>query len=330
MKTTIIVSYDAGWGSSLSVRGGEPLDWGNGIAMESTGPHSWRLELDLTDPLEFKPLLNDEIWAFGHRDYRVEPGETVHLRPHFLPTPGWADALGYIPFRGRDITVRLYTPPGYRENSQRRYPVVYCLDGQSLFEPQGAHADWHLDDHLNALIESRSIEPMLVVGVDFLEPGLSPENLDFETTAREFSPFVLKLKETIDRGYPTLSGAEHGALLGASWGGLLALKLGLEHSDHFSRLGALAPAFSWRCEGALSDLVSAPPGEGQKVYLDGLRADPDTVGEVESLAQALRAAGWTEGENFDFEQIDADSPRAAEWARRVGAPLRFLLPWSGR
>ncbi len=327
METTIIVSYDAGWGSSLSIRGGEPLNWESGTRMESEGPHTWTLQLDLEDPLEFKPLLNDELWAFGHRDYRVEPGETVHLRPHFLPTPGWADAIGYIPFRGRDITVRLYTPPGYRENSQRRYPVVYCLDGQSLFEPQGAHADWHLDDHLNALIESRTVEPMLLVGVDFLEPGLSPESLDFEATAQQFGPFILKLKETIDRGYPTLPEPEQSVLVGAAWGGLFALKFGLEHPDRFGRLAALAPSFAWAGGEALAQAVPSSPLGSQKVYLDGTSPSPEGV---EGLAGALRAAGWVEGETFDFEPIDPEGPRAVEWARRIGSPLRFLLPWSGR
>lgn len=321
MQTTIIVSYDAGWGNHLAIRGGPPLSWDSGTVMESVDSNTWRLELDLTEPLEFKPKLNDEIWAFGLKDYRLEPGEQARIFPHFLQTPGWADAIGYIPYKGRDVTVRLYTPPGYKENAQRRYPVLYCLDGHALFE--NGVSSWHLDEYLNALIESRAVEPLLVVGVDCWDAGQSDSPLS-EARATEFAPFVLKLKETIDRNYPTLPEREHTGLLGATAGGLLALWLGRHHAERFSRVAAMSPTFWWPVE-SLTQNSRSDGHAGQKIYL----CANEEGGSLLSLTQALKTDGWVEGEDLMCQRLE-QAERETGWASRVGSPLRFLFPWSGR
>src|SRR5262245_40098186 len=51
-------------------------------------------------------------------------------------------------------SLRIYLPPGY-QNSGKRYPVVYLLDGQQ----------WQIDDSLSKLIAGGKIEEIMVVGV---------------------------------------------------------------------------------------------------------------------------------------------------------------------
>lgn len=324
MRTTIIVSYDAGWGNYLTIRGGGPLDWARGQRMSSLDHCTWQLELETDDPVDFKPLLNDKVWAFGHRDYRIEPGQTVRIFPHFLETPGWADAIGYIPFKGRDISVRLYTPPGYRENAERRYSVLYCLDGESLFE---GIPDWHLDETLNALIQARAVEPLLVVGVDFAERGKS-DTATAEGKAEAFASFVLKLKQTIDRNYPTLTDASHTGVMGASKGGLLALWLSRRHPEVFSRAAALSPSCWWAGVEVLQEIPVSEGHRGQRLYLD---CEGEELSEtVTKLAESLVEEGWVEGETLAVEVLDETPHKGEAWGGRIGAPLRFLFPWSGR
>ena len=331
MKTTIIVSYDVGWGNHLAIRGGVPLSWDSGTAMDPIGASTWRLELDLDGPLEFKPCLNDEVWCFGRRDYRVEPGEVAMIHPHFLGTPGWAEAIGYIPFKGRDLSVRLYTPPGYKENAGRRYPVVYCLDGQSLFE----NRDWPMEEHLNALVEARVTEPLMVVGVDFVDRGPDMPHkkpIEAEGKAGEFATFVLKLKETVDRNYPTLSGPSHTGVLGASLGGLFALWLGRHHPETFGRVAAMSPSFWWDDGSMLQNVQRSEGHNGQRIYLDSGTGDDEgsTPQNVKKVAAALAAEGWVEGDDLRTEFYERARPEPAEWANRIGVALQFLFPWSGR
>ena len=322
MKTTILVSYDAGWGNQLTLRGSAPLSWDSGLLMDPVGPSTWKLELEIEEPLDFKPLYNDQVWAFGHRDYRVNPGETLTILPHFFETPGFADSIGYIPYKGRDITVRLYNPPGYRENVARRYPVVYCVDGQDLFEPPaGQGSDGNLDEHLNALIESRVTEPLLLVGVDFAEPGDLAHGRAHAAKAEEMAAFMLFLKGTIDRAYPTRP--ESCGLLGDGAGGLFALWLARRHPRHFPRVAAMGPVFWWADDSLLQEVALSEQHAHQMVYLDA----GDGQGEgVEKLAEALRSDGWEEGQNLKVEVLPANP---GSWSSRVGVPLGFLFPWSG-
>ena len=59
--------------------------------------------------------------------------------------------------RKREILVWL--PPGYEAETSRRYPVLYMHDGFTVF------ATWRLDETAKALIESKQIEPLIIVMV---------------------------------------------------------------------------------------------------------------------------------------------------------------------
>jgi hypothetical protein len=317
MQTSIIVSYDAGWGNNLTLRGTPPLSWDSGTPMLSVDSQTWRLDLDLSEPLDFKPKLNDTLWAFGRKDYRIEPGQTVQLYPHFRQTPGWSDVIGYIPFKGRDITVRLYRPPGYQENAQKRYPVMYALDGQSLFE--GQHGGWRMDSYLNALLESRVADPLLLVGIDFLEPGAVTNPADASRVA-EFGDFVLKLKESVDRNYPTRPEPEFQGVLGFAQSVPLAWWLHQQQGHTFSRPSLVVPSADWP-----EPVLSRDATVGGKVHLCATAQD-DSWGP---LASSLREAGLREDESLLCRQLEPNGDPTS-WAARLGSPLRSLFPWSGR
>jgi predicted alpha/beta superfamily hydrolase len=318
METTIIVSYDAGWGNAITIRGGEPFSWDKGASMESAGTNTWRLQLDLEHPVDFKPCLNDELWAFGRKDYHLQPGQTLQIYPHFFESPGWADAIGYIPFKGRDVTVRLYSPPGYKENAQRRYPVLYSLNGRTLFEGPGLS---RLEETMNLLIEARAVEPLLLVGVDFVEGDSEAGALD---KATEFGPFVMNLKQTIDRNYPTLADAANSGVMGCAQAGLLALWLGRRHPQTFGRVAALAPSFSWAQPELLAQIPVSVQHEQQRVYLD---AEDSHSEPVRAVANSMTAEGWVQGTNLLCDLLPSGEGGCLN---RIGAPLRFLFPWSGR
>src|SRR5262245_65630856 len=49
---------------------------------------------------------------------------------------------------GNARTLSVYLPPGYRDNPERRYPVLYMHDGQNLFDPASAYNGvcWEAND----------------------------------------------------------------------------------------------------------------------------------------------------------------------------------------
>jgi enterochelin esterase-like enzyme len=70
---------------------------------------------------------------------------------------------------GTACVLSIWLPPGYTDpaTASRRYPVLYMLDGQILFDDcRGGVPEWHVDETLTRLIQAGSIEPLIVVGID--------------------------------------------------------------------------------------------------------------------------------------------------------------------
>lgn len=85
----------------------------------------------------------------------IEPVLTGTLRRH----PGFSSR-----FLGpRDLIV--YLPPGYDEETSRRYPVLYMQDGQHLFDGSGIGMEWQMDEIAERLIAAGQIEPVIIVGI---------------------------------------------------------------------------------------------------------------------------------------------------------------------
>lgn len=131
----------------------------------------------------------------------------------------------------RDLLVWLPEGYEYAENSSRRYPVLYMLDGQNLFDLMpGVAGEWKVDETLTELIAAGMIEPIIVVGIphsgehriqEFMPFG-SYQGIDgdgaagMEWVMREVIPKV-------NRSFRVRQDKESTAIGGASLGGAMAL-----------------------------------------------------------------------------------------------------------
>jgi hypothetical protein len=80
---TIEAKIDVGFGNRLFLRGqGEGLSWDRGTPLECVDSQTWRLVVPSKDKLQFKLLINDNVWAKGE-DVVVTPGKRVELVPAF-------------------------------------------------------------------------------------------------------------------------------------------------------------------------------------------------------------------------------------------------------
>jgi membrane protein involved in colicin uptake len=82
--TTVIAKVDAGFGNEVTIRGNSSgLTWESGTLMENVGTDEWVWKSSsVTSELEFKVLLNDEVWSTGPNGV-VFPGATVVFEPGF-------------------------------------------------------------------------------------------------------------------------------------------------------------------------------------------------------------------------------------------------------
>src|SRR5271165_4726721 len=74
-------------------------------------------------------------------------------------------------FLSGNRTVRIYLPPSYQQELNRRYPVLYLHDGQNVFSFAGTNiafgwGSWELDKTADELSRSGKMQELILVGVD--------------------------------------------------------------------------------------------------------------------------------------------------------------------
>jgi S-formylglutathione hydrolase FrmB len=133
----------------------------------------------------------------------------------------------------RDLWV--YLPPGYEE-SDRRYPSVYCLTGftgrgkmllnDSAFSP-------NLAERMDKLIGAGKIQPMIVVMPDCFTYYGGAQYINSSATGNYEDYLTREIVPLVDESFRTIDGSGSRAVMGKSSGGYGALVMGMRHSDIF-------------------------------------------------------------------------------------------------
>jgi enterochelin esterase-like enzyme len=130
----------------------------------------------------------------------------------------------------------IYTPPGYDQNTNEKYPVLYLLHGGGEDE-RGWATQGRTDLILDNLIAEEKAKPMLVVMLDGnMGAGGFSENVlrAFENELkRSVIPFV-------EQHYRVKTDAKSRALAGLSMGGIQTLYAGMKNTELFSYLGVFS------------------------------------------------------------------------------------------
>lgn len=153
----------------------------------------------------------------------------------------------------------VYTPPGYDQNSRKRYPVLYLQHGAGEDETgwgrQGC-AGWILDN----LIAAGKAKPFIIAmeyGGNPFAGGPRPTNAAPTTAgstnnaiagpggrAFNFSEFEQALLQDfvpfVDANFRTVANQRNRALAGLSMGGMQTRGIALAHLDTFSHIGVFS------------------------------------------------------------------------------------------
>ena len=183
---------------------------------------------------------------------------------------------------GDTATVRVWLPPGYEDvaNAAVKYPVLYLLDGQNLFDKCTASeqkAEWQVDETMTRLIGAGKIPPMIVVGIDNggerrADEYLPYQDFAFHTTLGEPAgkrfPFFLvnEVIPYVAAKYRVMPGPEHTTIGGASYGAVAALYTVLTRSDVFGSVLLESPALQVGNGQLLRDTSPLPVGPA-RVYI---------------------------------------------------------------
>ena len=237
----------------------------------------------------------------------------------------------------RDLIV--YLPPGYEDEPERTFPVLYMQDGQNLFDPNTSFIQgrtWEMREQADEVIAAGEVEPLVIVGIYNTGDRRIAEythERDWQRGGGEAHRYGLLLTEELmpwiaDRYRIRTERASTG-LGGSSLGGLVTLYLGLRHAHQFGRLAVLSPSVWWNHKSILSYLNERAPQiwERPRMWLDvGEKEGQRTLRDAEMLARRLKANSWVPGETLHFERVPQGTHDEASWAGRVKPMLRFLFP----
>jgi predicted alpha/beta superfamily hydrolase len=246
----------------------------------------------------------------------------------------------YLP-DNRDVIV--YLPPGYEQEAERTYPVLYLHDGQNLFDGKTSFVKgrtWMVREHADAAIEAGEVEPLVIVGIyntgdrrlaEYTheynwQMGGGEANRYGDLLTQELMPWIAEQ-------YRVRHERESTGMGGSSLGALVSLYLGLRYPQIFGRLALLSPSVWWNHKSILGYLNEHSPQvwERPRIWLDvGEHEGQRTLRDVEHLARRLKANGWRPGDTMHFEKVHEGTHDEASWAGRVRPMLRFLFPNSKR
>ncbi len=139
--------------------------------------------------------------------------------------------------------VWVWTPPGYEEEPERRYPVIYRIQGftgqidmwrnRQPFKPTPVEA-------ADAAFVRGDVPPVLLVYVDAWTSLGGSQFLDSPGTGRYHTYLCDEVVPFVDATYRTLPSREHRAIAGKSSGGYGAMVTPMLRPDLFSALATHA------------------------------------------------------------------------------------------
>ncbi len=146
------------------------------------------------------------------------------VRMEYYPSP----VSGYL----RNCLV--YTPPGYEESPDERYPVWYLQHGGGENET-GWIWQGKLSFMLDNLIATGQCPKMIVV----MNEGYAfPDNISYDQGCSAFPDVLIyDCIPFIDREFRTIPDSKNRALSGLSMGGIQTMLTAFSHPDYFSYLG---------------------------------------------------------------------------------------------
>lgn len=233
--------------------------------------------------------------------------------------------------------VLVWLPPGYDDNPDASYPVLYMQDGQNLFDDATSFAgEWHVDETADRLIGEGKIEPVIIVGIENTPQRVleyTPGSRTAPGKADQYARFVVEeVKPLVDATYRTKPDRAHTAVAGSSLGGLVSLYMVQKHGDLFGRCGAVSPSLWWDQGQYLKQLTADTAwARDTRVWIDmGTAENADAalanenVRDCRALADALRAAGFQPDRDFALRIYEGAKHNEQAWAERFDEILLFL------
>jgi predicted alpha/beta superfamily hydrolase len=207
----------------------------------------------------------------------------------------------YIDYLAAKRSIAIYLPENY-DHDTISYPVIYYLDGQSLFDQKAEGSELHIDEYLDSMGQSQKNE-CIVIGIYSSRNRLGEYNpfqakwyLSKNASGTQHARWIAeKLKPWVDEEFRTKKQASASIIAGNSMGALLAFYTGMTYPHLFGSVLAASPSF-W-----ISKDVFDLPGQNELIhtqkYCLGYGEKEKTIGRsVRKMGKLLKQKGLAENQ----------------------------------
>jgi predicted alpha/beta superfamily hydrolase len=226
--------------------------------------------------------------------------------------------------------VRIYLPPSYEREADRRFPVLYLHDGQNTFTTVGTNVafgwgNWELDKTETEMSAAGKMREIIMVAVDcsaeryldYRGPACRYSEAELKEMKRpppapgddsryeKYARFLIEeLKPKIDREHRTLPDPANTGVMGSSMGGICSVALAWEHPDVFGKAASLSGAFQVERTNFVANVLRPYREKPRpvRVYLDSGTCDfsggDDGRNNTDAVAAELRRIGWRAGNDL--------------------------------
>ena len=268
-------------------------------------------------------ITKNQIEDKKHREWVATLDHTASKNVHILPDTILVDYLD------EKRTLAIYLPDNYGEDSIE-YPVIYFLDGQSLFDQKIQEGtEWQLDEHLDSLSRIGK-QKAIVVGVYNSERRMK-EYKPFRST-KIYSDKIVSgdkhaewiaydIKKWIDQRYRTLSEQKFTTIAGASLGGLMSYYMLNAYYNIYGSAIVFSPSF-WVNPMAYSLHEENPKIHQQKIYFNAGELETPTVESIKKMKKILIHYGV----NQDYIKLDVEK-ELGHWHMTWQKGFVNAVPW---
>ena len=274
------------------------------------------------------------------------------------------DSKKYRDFKSKYVDPRnvdIWFPPSYETSPNKKYPVLYMHDGQSLFEPGRSLSgeEWEVDEMMTKLIKESKIKEAIVVAIwntpkRFREyqPNKPFENLASENKnlreildaeynggplADQYLKFIVEeLKPFVDSNFRTLKNKKNTFMMGSSMGGLITIYAETQYPEVFGAVACLSTHFPVSLKQNIPKIPSLiinylkfnlPEGKNNRIYFDYGTKTLDSWYEPyqKQMDDAMKSKGYIQGKNWETRKFEGAEHTEASWRKRLDIPLLFLL-----
>jgi predicted alpha/beta superfamily hydrolase len=258
----------------------------------------------------------------------------------------WPRVAGDPGIPAREICV--YLPPSLarsmaagegRGSASRRYPVLYFMDGQNIFDAKTSYigVEWAADEALEKLARD-GIEAIAVAVANHGDDRMHEYNPWRSTLAwrgRSHATggkgdayldwLVGTVKPLIDRSFPTRAERMATGIIGSSMGGLISLYALFAQRAVFGLAGVMSPAVAFS-DYRVVTLIEESPLPPSRIHLDmGWREWRGATRDARRVRDAFLARGLELDRDLHYVEERNARHNEGAWARRLPDALRFLL-----